>query len=503
MKRFSEQFKKQAETISMRASERNELRARLVSYMEYHPLPKEIASHKKNAAISKGAIVSEPFFALKFNAFHIRSFAGVFAVFLVIGVPFIAERSMPGDVLYPVKVEFNEELRSSLALSPYAKVAWETQRLERRLTEARLLASEGKLTQEAEIKVAAAVKVHSDAAKREIAQIRESDSDEAAIAEIAFASALAVQSEMLEGHIEKGEQTDKGKKDNSVLALVNVVAEERNSAEAAQFGAIPSYAKLLGRVESESTQIYELFSSIKEQATDKEVGDVERRLADIERKIAEAVAIKEGRATQDDLAMATMSQTSRSMKDSVGATVTTLDATSTASSSEAALSTTTVPESDEQKREDRPKISEADAEVQAVRVLRSALTDIQKLLSYMTHIEVRENVSIEDLLPITLTPEERVQEVMDLLEMTMKLQARIDSYTPTSEVAQKFSLGKGSLKEQVSKAVKVMEDGDIGAAHVILTEALLLGTDLENMTGIASSTDALDSSNAGPASEDI
>ena len=50
--------------------------------------------------------------------------------------------------LYLVKVHFNEEIRSTLALSPYEKVAWETKRIERRIAEARLLASEGNLTDE-------------------------------------------------------------------------------------------------------------------------------------------------------------------------------------------------------------------------------------------------------------------------------------------------------------------------------------------------------------------
>jgi hypothetical protein len=475
MKRFSEQFKKQAETISMRASERNALRERLMSYMEYHPLPKEVAG-KKTSGAAREAIVSEPFFAIKLNAFHVRSFAGVFAVFLIVGVPFVAERSMPGDVLYPVKVEFNEELRSSLALSPYAKVAWETQRLERRLSEARLLASEGKLTEEAETQVAAAVKSHSDAAKREIAQLRESDSDEAAIAEIAFASALAVQSEVLEGHIEKDPQTEGGATGHSVLALASVVAEERNSAEAAQFGTTPSYDKLLGKVESESTQIYELFASVKGQATTKEVADVERRLADIERKIAQATAIKEGRATDEDLAVSTMSLSTRTMKVSDTADTATLSmlATGTASVTEEVIMDEVLPE------EAVAEMPAPDAE--SIELLRSALADIQKLLSYMTHIDVRENVSIEDLLPLTLTPEERVQEVMNLLDETILLQTKIGTHELNDRLREKVSLGQESLEQQISIAVEAMEIGDIDTAYAVLEEAHKLAVDLDKMT---------------------
>jgi hypothetical protein len=479
MKRFSEQFKKQAEAISMSAKERNALRERLVSYMEYHPLPKEMAG-KKVPVTAREVIVSEPFFAIKLNAFHVRSFAGVFAVFLILGVPVVAEQSMPGDVLYPVKVEFNEELRSTLALSPYAKVAWETQRLERRLAEARLLASEGKLTEEAETQVAAAVKGHSDAAKREIAQLRESDSDEAAIAEIAFASALAVQTEVLEGHIEKDPQTEGEGTGHSVLALASVVAEERDSAEAAQADAAPSYDKLLGKIESESTQVYELFASVKDQATKKEVNDVERRLADIERKIAQATALKEGRATQEDAAISALSLSTRTMKVSDTAeTATTLSmlATNTASvTDESVLMDEVV------KEESEPETAPANTEAESIALLRSALTDIQKLLSYMTHIDVRENVSIEDLLPLTLTPEERVQKVMDLLDETMALQTKIGTHELNEKLQEKVTLGQESLERQITLAVEAMEAGDIDTAYAILDEAYTLAADLDKMT---------------------
>ena len=58
MKRFSEQFKKKSDTIRLRASERADLRDRLVSYMEYHPLP----DAPKKAATS----VASPYFIESF-----------------------------------------------------------------------------------------------------------------------------------------------------------------------------------------------------------------------------------------------------------------------------------------------------------------------------------------------------------------------------------------------------------------------------------------------------
>ena len=59
--------------------------------------------------------------------------------------------------------------------SPYEKVEWETKRLERRIAEARMLAEEGKLTDEVQEAVAEAVKGHSDAAQQGIAELHQTD----------------------------------------------------------------------------------------------------------------------------------------------------------------------------------------------------------------------------------------------------------------------------------------------------------------------------------------
>ena len=473
MKRFSEQFKKQSLAISMKASERNDLRERVLSYMEYHPLPLELKQPATET--QKEYITSEPFRVFKLNPLYFRSLAGVFAVVLIVGVPFIAERSMPGDVLYPVKVEFNEELRSSLSLSPYAKVAWETERLERRLAEARLLASEGKLTQEAEHKVAQAVKDHTDAAQREIAEIRENDSDDAAIAEITFASALAVQTEVLEGHLAKGQGAANG---SSVATIAQVVADARNTAEAAQSDVRPSYVKLLGYVESESTHVYELFRSVQKDASVEEVEDVKRRIADIERKVAEATALKKGRTDSGEAVtsmMATMSM--KAPEEGVSDSDENLASSSDLTVEEGAEATLMLEE--EAVALDAPA---PDLEAESVALLRSALTDIQKLLSYMTHIDVRKNVSIEELVPLTPTPEEKAAAFTELLSETVSLQETVGVRDVRAQLLEKVTAGQQELEVAITEAVQLMEAGDEEGAYVQLEKAHALAKDLDALT---------------------
>jgi hypothetical protein len=69
----------------------------------------------------------------------------VLSVFLVTGVSFAAEGSLPGDTLYPVKVNFNEEFQSLIAFSPESKARFEIKRAERRLEEVGRLALHNKL----------------------------------------------------------------------------------------------------------------------------------------------------------------------------------------------------------------------------------------------------------------------------------------------------------------------------------------------------------------------
>ena len=222
MKKFREQMQKEAGKARMTVSELKRVRQNLEAYMEYHPLPE-----RPSVANARKYLSSQSYVMVRINTLYTRVAASAFAVFLIIGVPLIAERAVPGDTLYPVKVRFNEELRSTLALSPYEKVEWETERLERRIAEARLLASEGKLTEEVEAEVAEAVLAHTEAVEEELAELRADDAEEAALAEIAFESALEVQSVVLAGG--DAASTTEGA---STVAIADAVASAQENAVA-------------------------------------------------------------------------------------------------------------------------------------------------------------------------------------------------------------------------------------------------------------------------------
>ena len=486
MKQFSSQFKKQSESIRMRASEKRELKERLVAYMEYHPLPKEmkLPAKRKSLTALKG-IPSELFFSIPFTTKYLRNFSGVFAVLCILSVPLIAEKALPGDVLYPVKVQFTEELRSTLSFSPYAKVAWETQRLERRISEARLLASEGKLTAEAQSQFAEAIKTHADAAQHEIAILRKTDTDKAALAEITFASALAVQSQVLEGHMQNGSK-EVATDNHSILAVAEVVAQARTSAEVAQKDAPLSYEGLRAAVELDSTRVYELLASIKTTAAPDVITDVERRLTDVERKIAQANAIKEGAPTQEDAEIASattlLSEGSTTQQHvQITSLATTEIAKMAKTGTTSTEATATLPSIQTLATTSKEIVDTVANQKEATVLLRATLGDIQKLINYLTHLDVREAISVETLVPVTPTTKERANEIKATFDDTNKTVADIKLRFVDSKLRSKVSHGQAEIQKKLSETTKAMSLGNLNNARSSINEAHAMARDVSKL----------------------
>ena len=79
MKRFSEKLKKQADTICLTTVEKAELEARVVSFMEYHPLP--VAATKVRTV--SGGVHKEAFSFIRIPSQYFKIAAGTF-VFMVL-----------------------------------------------------------------------------------------------------------------------------------------------------------------------------------------------------------------------------------------------------------------------------------------------------------------------------------------------------------------------------------------------------------------------------------
>jgi hypothetical protein len=286
MKRFSEQFYTKAQSVKLQAVEREELRNRVLSYMEYHPL-EGVTKNSKKLAVDQPRYIQLPISMM-------MRWSGAVAAIMLVVVPVLAEQTVPGDKLYAVKVDFTEEVISTLKLSPYQKVEWETERLNRRIAEARLLANEGKLTEEVEAEIVAAVQQHTESAEASIEDLRADDADQAVLASLELNTTLQMQSDALEGDgvatmalaMAKAAPTEEG----ATQTLADAINASISKQESGATTAVPPYEKIMARVEINTTRAHELLKSY--SGEDKVYKDATRRLEDINRTIEKASGMR-------------------------------------------------------------------------------------------------------------------------------------------------------------------------------------------------------------------
>jgi hypothetical protein len=114
------------------------------------------------------------------------------------GISYAAEGALPGDILYPIKVGVNEQVRSALAVTPEDKASVAADRAVARLDEASALATEGKLTPAAEASLTSAFAAQADAATQHMDALKDKDSSAAITVASDFESELAAHVEMLD-----------------------------------------------------------------------------------------------------------------------------------------------------------------------------------------------------------------------------------------------------------------------------------------------------------------
>ncbi len=167
-----EKLKSVSQNISLRKEEKLLMRENINKYMESFPLIAKlgvIESLMARLNSWKQAILSFRLLALKKTKIMITAIISL-VLALSGGVSFAAQGSVPGDALYPIKVNVNEKAQVLLAVSPEAKLALQGKLAEYRLEEASKLAAEGKLNaenkKELEARFKANVKVFTENSKK-------------------------------------------------------------------------------------------------------------------------------------------------------------------------------------------------------------------------------------------------------------------------------------------------------------------------------------------------
>jgi len=135
MDEILEKLNKQAQKISLNRDEKSSIRNILISYSRKSPY---------------GAFFS---FSLIRNK-KVLILASVIALLLMGGgTSYAAQRALPGDILYPIKINVNEKIADLMAVTKEAKVKLNKKIIKTRLGEMDKLISIGKFDKKKEVKI--------------------------------------------------------------------------------------------------------------------------------------------------------------------------------------------------------------------------------------------------------------------------------------------------------------------------------------------------------------
>lgn len=187
-----ERFIRDAEPVRMTAREKALIRERLSAFMAANPAVEAVPSPY---VVATGW--TNVFSLQMVKASYVRALAAIVLV-LGTGMSVAAEGALPGEPLYAVKVNFNEQVAGILALSPEARAEHETSLAEKRLKEAASLSAQGRLTTEARTVIENDFENHVENIERETAKLASRDDLRTAVAvKSDFESALRVHEKVL------------------------------------------------------------------------------------------------------------------------------------------------------------------------------------------------------------------------------------------------------------------------------------------------------------------
>ncbi len=152
-------FIRQLRSITLPSALRDRIRADLSAYADLHTLNEQVASRPVQSL---------------FSAFMFRTrslYAGALALVLIVAcgtqVTLAAEGTVPGDILYPVKVAVSEPIALTLAASSAQKAELAARFASRRVDEAATLSSEGRLDEKTANELATSFDTHVDVLAKE------------------------------------------------------------------------------------------------------------------------------------------------------------------------------------------------------------------------------------------------------------------------------------------------------------------------------------------------
>lgn len=162
LKEYAEKLK----AIKLSESSRARMEKTLLEYVRFHAV--RVGADSRSIGRVPNGTRS---IAYIFNIQKKSMIAAFIALMLIVGggTSYAAEGAVPGDFLYPVKIDVNENVEGALAMSDAADAELQAKLAEERLKEAEILAARGKLTASVANDINARVKAHYENAEKHVA----------------------------------------------------------------------------------------------------------------------------------------------------------------------------------------------------------------------------------------------------------------------------------------------------------------------------------------------
>ncbi len=154
MKEDLKNFIKRAKDVRLSEDERGLLRSRILEFISFNPIR------------GKTPVIHQRTYVSIFEFRHFMKAASLVLIVAVViggtGVSYAASKALPGEMLYAVKVNINEGVEETLATTPQAKLAIQSEHIQKRLDEVQMLRKEKKLSPETQKIVADKITEHTE-----------------------------------------------------------------------------------------------------------------------------------------------------------------------------------------------------------------------------------------------------------------------------------------------------------------------------------------------------
>ena len=168
------QLKSVAKDTRLSATEKAVIKSQLLHYVKTHPAGSVASSYVH--------VSPSPFSIQNFRNKKTLSAFVIGGLLLGSSVSFASENTIPGDMLYPVKIYVNESARTVLAVTPIAKAEWEVRLAERRLEEVEKLAMLPGVSEESIARAENNFNKHTERIQEHIVKFEKNNDSENAVA---------------------------------------------------------------------------------------------------------------------------------------------------------------------------------------------------------------------------------------------------------------------------------------------------------------------------------